>query len=193
MSVKTPGSNLHMSWIRHRNRGLLPENREMQQRLKWQVSITLYHFFWVVDKKLCLLTCAVYLVTSLSMEKFLEAFRRFIACRGRFVVYNDNGKNFVGAKNLLQNINWRKISQYCVLNEITCHFNLPLAAWWREWWERLIRLLKDLLTRTLKRTSLSWTKKLTLFYTTAKLLWIQDLLLNREKYWDHSFLSNDVH
>ncbi|XP_018360986.1 PREDICTED: uncharacterized protein LOC108759834 [Trachymyrmex cornetzi] len=63
-----------------------------------------------------------------NME-FLEAFRRFIARRGRpSIVYSDNGKNFVGAKNLLQKINWRKISQYCALNEITWHFNPPSAS-----------------------------------------------------------------
>ena len=112
---------------------------------------------------ICLFTCAVYravhleLVTSLSIEEFLEAFRRFIARRGRpTVVYSDNGKNFVGARNLLQKINWRKVSQYCALNEITWHFNPLSAAWWGGWWERLIRLLKDLLKRTLKRTSLSY-------------------------------------
>ena len=63
---------------------------------------------------ICLFTCAVYravhleLVTSLSTEEFLEAFRRFIARRGRpTVVYSDNGKNFVGTRNLLQKINYR--------------------------------------------------------------------------------------
>jgi len=30
------------------------------------------------------------------------------------LVYNGNGKNFVGVKNLLQKINWSKISQYCL-------------------------------------------------------------------------------
>lgn len=61
---------------------------------------------------ICLFTCAVYhavhleLVTSLSTEEFLEAFRRFIACRGRpSIVCSDNGKNFVGFANLLQKIN----------------------------------------------------------------------------------------
>ncbi|UYV77617.1 hypothetical protein LAZ67_15001739 [Cordylochernes scorpioides] len=53
---------------------------------------------WIV-----IFTCAVYrgvhleLVTSLSMEAFLQAFRRFIARRGRpLIVYSDNGTNFKG-------------------------------------------------------------------------------------------------
>ncbi|XP_011060729.1 PREDICTED: uncharacterized protein LOC105149775 [Acromyrmex echinatior] len=114
-------------------------------------------------QKAYMFTCAVYrevhleLVTSVSTEEFLEAFRRFIARRGRpTVVYSDNGKNFVGARNLLQKINWRKVFQYCALNEITWHFNPPSVVWWGGWWERLIRLLKDLLKRTLKRISLSY-------------------------------------
>ena len=159
---------MHQKRWKHRLDCYLKTEWEMQQHLKWQVLITLI-FFERQNAYICLFTCAVHLelVTSLSTEEFLKAFRRFIACRGRStVVYN--GKNFVGAKNLLQKINWRKISQYCVLNEITWHCNLPSAAWgWRKWWELLIHLLKDLLKKTLKRTWLSWTKKWTLFYVTA--------------------------
>jgi len=112
---------------------------------------------------ICLFTCAVYravhlkLVTTLSTEGFLEALRRFIARRGRpSVIYSDNRKNFVGASNLLRAVNWKKISQYCTTNEIQWYFNPPSAAWWGGWWERLIRLLKDLLKRTLGRTSLNY-------------------------------------
>ena len=109
---------------------------------------------------ICLFTCAVYravhfeLVTSLSTEEFIEAFRRFIARRGRpSVVYSDNGRNFVGLANLLRKINWQKIQRYCSLSQIEWNFNPPSAAWWGGWWERLIRILKDLLRRTLRRTS----------------------------------------
>lgn len=112
---------------------------------------------------ICLFTCAIYravhleLVSTLSTEGFLEALRRFIARRGRpAIIYSDNGKNFVGTFNLLKNVNWRKISQYCAINEIEWHFNPPSAAWWGGWWERLIRILKDLLKRTLRRTSINY-------------------------------------
>lgn len=112
---------------------------------------------------ICLFTCAIYrtvhleLVTTLSTEGFLEAFRRFIARRGRpSIVYSDNGRNFVGASNLLRGINWNKIAQFGAINEIQWYFNPPSAAWWGGWWERLIRLLKDLLKRTLGRTSLNF-------------------------------------
>ncbi|XP_018372914.1 PREDICTED: uncharacterized protein LOC108767500 [Trachymyrmex cornetzi] len=90
-------------------------------------------------------------------EEFLEAFRRFVARRGRpSVIYSDNGRNFVGAANLLRKINWEKISNYCALNEMEWHSNPPSAAWWGGYWERLIRMLKELLKRTLRKTSLNY-------------------------------------
>lgn len=62
----------------------------------------------------------------------------------------------MGTANLLQNVNWKKISQHCNINEIEWDFNSPSAAWWGGWWERLVRLLKDLLKRTLGRTSINY-------------------------------------
>lgn len=66
---------------------------------------------------ICFFTCATYravhleLVMTLSTEGFLEALRRLIARRERPSVIYDNGKNFIGASNLLQKVDWRKISQ----------------------------------------------------------------------------------
>ncbi|XP_035205954.1 uncharacterized protein LOC118180984 [Stegodyphus dumicola] len=58
---------------------------------------------WIV-----LYTCAIYraihleLVTSLSTETFIQSLRRFIARRGRpYVIYSDNGTNFVGTNSVL--------------------------------------------------------------------------------------------
>ncbi|XP_015126356.1 uncharacterized protein LOC107047943 [Diachasma alloeum] len=39
---------------------------------------------------------------------------------------------------------------------IEWRFNLPASPWWRDCWERLIRLMKDLLKRTLKKSSLAY-------------------------------------
>ncbi|KYN29329.1 hypothetical protein ALC57_01229 [Trachymyrmex cornetzi] len=48
------------------------------------------------------------LVSSLSTEEFLEAFRRFVARRGRpSIIYSDNGRNFVGAVNLSEKLTGR--------------------------------------------------------------------------------------
>ena len=105
---------------------------------------------------ICLFTCAVYraihleLVTSLSTEVFMGAFRRFIARRGRpSIVFSDNGTNFTGASNLLRGINWHKIAEYSTVEKIEWGFNPPAAAWWGGWWERLVRSIKELLRKVL--------------------------------------------
>ncbi|XP_015118391.1 uncharacterized protein LOC107042035 [Diachasma alloeum] len=113
---------------------------------------------WVV-----LFTCAVFravhleLVTSLSTDAFLESLRRFIARKGRpAIIYCDNGTNFVGAHNLLRGLDWAKVVARGVLERIEWRFNPPSAPWWGGWWERLVRVTKDLLKRTLKKTSLTY-------------------------------------
>ncbi|XP_015120372.1 uncharacterized protein LOC107043390 [Diachasma alloeum] len=113
---------------------------------------------WVV-----LFTCAVYraihleLVKSLSTDAFLKALRRFIARRGRpLTIYCDNGTNFVGACNALRDLDWDKVVEQGVLSRIEWMFSPPLAAWWGGWWERLVRIVKELLRRTLGKACLSY-------------------------------------
>lgn len=67
--------------------------------------------YWFV-----IFTCAVYraahleLVQSLSTGAFIQALRRFIARRGRpETTYIDNGGNFVGTDNLLNQLDWDEI------------------------------------------------------------------------------------
>lgn len=111
---------------------------------------------------ICLFTCAVYraihleLVTTLSTEGFLEAFRRFVARRGRpAIIFSDNSTNFAGASNLLGDLNWDEINKHASVRKIDWRFNPPSAAWWGGWRERLIRSIKDILRKTLGRASLN--------------------------------------
>ncbi|UYV68600.1 hypothetical protein LAZ67_6000173, partial [Cordylochernes scorpioides] len=113
---------------------------------------------WIV-----IFTCAVYggvhleLVTSLSMEAFLQAFRRFIARRGRpLIVYSDNGTNFKGMANALKKIDFSRLKCDPTLKNITWKFIPPGAPWWGGWWERLIGMMKQLLFRILGQTSLGY-------------------------------------
>ncbi|GFS50998.1 putative RNA-directed DNA polymerase from transposon X-element [Trichonephila clavipes] len=106
---------------------------------------------WIV-----LFTCATYravhleLTSSLSTDAFLLSFRRFIARRGRpRVIYSDNGTNFRGAHGELSGIDWEKVLKLATIQRIIWKFNPPTAAWWGGWWERLVRVLKELLRRTL--------------------------------------------
>lgn len=113
---------------------------------------------WII-----LFTCAIFrathldIVTSLSTETFLLALRRFIARRGRpDTIYSDNGTNFKGAFRELQKLNWNKIMRETEIERIKWKFNPPTAAWWGGWWERLVRVIKELLRRSLGKTTLTY-------------------------------------
>ncbi|GFY11773.1 putative RNA-directed DNA polymerase from transposon X-element [Trichonephila clavipes] len=106
---------------------------------------------WIV-----LFTCATYwavhleLTSSLTTDAFLLSLRRFIARRGRpRVIYSDNGTNFRGAHGELSGIDWEKVLKLATIQRIIWKFNPPTAAWWGGWWERLVRVLKELLRMTL--------------------------------------------
>lgn len=96
-------------------------------------------------------------MSTLSTEVFLQSFRRFVARRGRpSIVYSDCGKNFVGASNLLEKVDWEEVVKKTAVERIVWKFNPPSAAWWGGWWERLIRLLKELLRKVLGRANLNY-------------------------------------
>ncbi|GFU20322.1 integrase catalytic domain-containing protein [Trichonephila clavipes] len=110
-----------------------------------------------------LFICAVYralhleLVNALSSDAFLLALRRFIARRGRpRIIYCDNGTNFRGAFNDLAKLDWHKISRETSTQKIVWKFIPPTAAWRRGWWERLVRIIKELLRRFLGKSILSY-------------------------------------
>jgi hypothetical protein len=53
-------------------------------------------------------------------------------------------------------LDWEKIINTSEIERIDWRFNHPTAAWLGGWWERLIRLLKQLLKKTLGRASLTY-------------------------------------
>ncbi|GFU80906.1 integrase catalytic domain-containing protein [Trichonephila clavipes] len=83
--------------------------------------------------------------------------RRFIARRGRpRIIYCDNGTNFRGAFNDLAKLDWHKISRETSTQKIVWKFIPPTATWWGGWWERLVRIIKELLKRSLGKSILSY-------------------------------------
>ncbi|GFW37082.1 integrase catalytic domain-containing protein [Trichonephila clavipes] len=121
--------------------------------------------FLKTDQKvwITLFTCTVYralhleLVNALSSDGFLLALRRFIARRGRpRIIYCDNGTNFRGAFNDLAKLDWHKISRETSTQKIVWKFMPPTAVWWGGWWERLVRIIKELLRRSLGKSILSY-------------------------------------
>ena len=111
---------------------------------------------------IAIFTCAVYravhfeLVSSLSTEHFLLAFQRFVSRRGRpQTIYSDNGTNFVGAENHLKEIDWDVIERDPCLMKIAWIKNAPASPWWGGFFERIVRMLKELIRRSLGRSILS--------------------------------------
>ncbi|XP_035227368.1 uncharacterized protein LOC118199581 [Stegodyphus dumicola] len=139
---------------------ILPSKHILVERLIYEKHLELQH---AGVSTLILYTCTIYraihleLVTSLSTETFIQSLRRFIARRGRpYVIYSDNGTNFVGTNSVLKKVNWNAICSAASIQRIRWKFNPPTAAWWGGWWERLVRMVKENLRRVLGRTSLNY-------------------------------------
>ncbi|GFW40714.1 integrase catalytic domain-containing protein [Trichonephila clavipes] len=89
-----------------------------------------------------------------SPRQMLNSRWRFIARHGwPRIIYCDNGTNFRGAFNDLAKLDWHKIyREKHQLKKIVWKFIPPTAAWW----ERLVRIIKELLRRSLGKSILSY-------------------------------------
>ncbi|XP_071033140.1 uncharacterized protein [Parasteatoda tepidariorum] len=72
------------------------------------------------------------------------------------------GTNFIGTSRALQNLDWEVIQADSTAYQIKWNFHPPSAPWYGGWWERLIRVLKDLLKRNLGKASLNYEEMLTM-------------------------------
>ncbi|UYV80775.1 hypothetical protein LAZ67_19001706, partial [Cordylochernes scorpioides] len=158
----------------------LPENRVRDASIFEVVGIDLTGPLVLRNRRkvwIVIFTCAVYravhleLVTSLSTENFLQAFRRFVAWRGRpYVVYSDNGTNFRGAIRALGNLDNAVVQSESTKQNINWKFIPPSAPWWGGWWERLIGLLKQLLRKILGQARLEFEELYTIICDTESLM-----------------------
>ncbi|KAE8287221.1 hypothetical protein D5F01_LYC15190 [Larimichthys crocea] len=111
----------------------------------------------------CAVTRAVHLelVSDMSTEKFLLAFKRFISRRGLCrIVYSDNARSFKRADHDLGQL-WASIKEpellkYFSEKGITWKYIAERAAWWGGFWERLVRSVKTCLKKVMGRASLSY-------------------------------------
>ncbi|XP_015119446.1 uncharacterized protein LOC107042776 [Diachasma alloeum] len=152
--------------------GNLPEARVTESRPFTNVGIDYCGPFFIKEKKIrnrarvkvwvavfvCLAVKAVHLeiVSDLTTEAFLAAFRRFISRRGLCDnVYLDNGTCFVGANNelrelheFLQNKDHRqKIESFATLKSIKWHFIPPQSLYFGGLWEAAVKSFKVNLKR----------------------------------------------
>ncbi len=76
-----------------------------------------------------------------------------------------DAEEFSGADNLLKTLDWDRIIENGTVNRIQWKFNPPTASWWGGWWERLIRIIKDVLKRVIGRACLSYEEMVTISRT----------------------------
>ena len=99
---------------------------------------------------ICLSTKAIHieLVSDLSTNRFIQALRRFMARRGRCTdIFSDNGTNFVGARNRLQDLlrllkdkdHKEKVNNYCLDEGIRWHFSPPSGPHFGGLWGAAVR------------------------------------------------------
>ena len=95
---------------------------------------------------------------SLTRTLYLEVLQRFIARRGRPVkIFSDNWGMFVGAANLLKEIQKdEQVQGYLASEKITWRFNLSQAPWWGGQFERLVGLFKRAFYKVIGGGLLSW-------------------------------------
>lgn len=102
----------------------------------------------------CLTTRGVHLdvLTSIDVDAFLMALRRFIARRGKPAeLYSDQGTNFKGGEKELKKAFTdmsSDLQQALAKNQISFHFNPPAAPHFGGAWEREIRSVKAALSTT---------------------------------------------
>ena len=120
------------------------------------------HKAWVT-----LYTCAASrgvlldLVPDPSSQLFIRSLIRFISRRGcPDHVISDNGKNFVAKDSQTftshRNIKW--------------HFNLPLAPWHGEFFERMVHTVKSILKKELKNSRLNYEQMQTVLYEVERIV-----------------------
>lgn len=149
----------------------LPEERVVPDLPPFNVGVD---YFGLVDVKrgrntvkrygvvfTCMTSRAVHLEVaySLDTDSCINALRRFISRRGQVVhMRSDNGTNFVGAERELREsltaLNHSHIEKALAQRGIKWSFNPPSGSHHGGAWERLIRMIKEVLNSVLRQQAL---------------------------------------
>lgn len=118
---------------------------------------------------ICFSSKAVHLevVSDLSTDAFLAAFRRFLSRRGKPInMYSDNATNFRGAasylKEQLRLIQSDEVQNFATQESITWHFIPPIAPHFGGLWEAGIKSTKRHLLKIMKSATLNFEELTTL-------------------------------
>ncbi|GBM33304.1 hypothetical protein AVEN_274707-1, partial [Araneus ventricosus] len=110
----------------------------------------------------CAVTRAVHLevVSNMSVKSFIMSLRRFLARRGCVkVFYSDNAKTFRSSCEILKGfksiIRQPELKSFITSDGISWKFIPERSPWWGGFWERLMRSIKEPLTKTLGRALLT--------------------------------------
>ncbi|XP_072943519.1 uncharacterized protein [Epargyreus clarus] len=115
---------------------------------------------------ICMATRAIHLevVTDLTTEGFLQAFKRFVARRGNCSqLWSDNGTNFVGAATELQKRSFdeyrrmhQEVAEALAINHCEWHFIPPHSPNFGGLWEAGVKSVKYHLKRVVGNSTLTY-------------------------------------
>lgn len=108
----------------------------------------------------CMASRAVHLEIAYSLDtsSCINALRRFISRRGQVShIRSDNGTNFVGTERELREalsaLNHQKIQKALLQSGVKWSFNTPTASHHGGTWERIIRMVRQVLNSVLHQQS----------------------------------------
>lgn len=121
---------------------------------------------------ICFTTRAVHLgvVSDLTAENFIELLHRFVFRRGLPAsIFSNNGKNFVGAHNLLYQ-HRNQILKWAADQHIKWQFIVSLLPHQGGLWEAAVKSTKSLLERATLNQTLTFESLITIFFRVEAIL-----------------------
>ena len=127
---------------------------------------------------ICLFTCAsthgihLELTTSLNVDAFFMAFRRFTSRRGLpSTIRTDNAKTFKRAAKELQRFTRSNVLHNHMINHrISWQFIPPKAPWRGGYWERMVKMVKQTVKKMLRTSMLNYDEMNTLLIEVERVM-----------------------
>ncbi|XP_044578944.1 uncharacterized protein LOC123261416 [Cotesia glomerata] len=142
--------------------GILPKQRVTSSRPFLRVGVDYCGLFYIKEKRH---RNRAQLVSDLTAEAFLASLKRLFSRRGKAVeIHSDNGTNFVGAKNELNELyelfnsksHQAAIANFCNEERIEWYFIPPRSPHFGGIWEAAVKTFKHHLVRTVGDTLLTF-------------------------------------